>query len=45
MLFRSYDVPEVDGIVYVKGAHVSPGDFKKVRIVDTLEYDLVGEVL
>lgn len=40
-----YDAPEVDGIVYVKSAkaHLEPGDFVKVNITDTLEYDLVGE--
>ncbi len=42
------DAPEVDGQVYVKGTvperGLSPGDFVQVRITDTLEYDLVGEV-
>jgi len=36
------DAPEVDGIVYVKGGALKPGDLRRVRIVDTLEYDLVG---
>ncbi len=40
-----YDAPEVDGIVYVKGKGLKPGDFKQVRIVDTLEYDFVGELV
>jgi ribosomal protein S12 methylthiotransferase len=40
------DAPEVDGIVYVKSKNkLLPGDFHKVKIVDTLEYDLVGELL
>lgn len=40
-----YDAPEVDGLVYVKSKKVIyPGDFVKVKINDTLEYDLVGEV-
>ncbi|MDP2939361.1 MAG: 30S ribosomal protein S12 methylthiotransferase RimO [Candidatus Omnitrophota bacterium] len=46
-LGRTYaDAPEVDGIVYVyaKKKHI-PGEFVKVRIKDTLEYDLVGEEL
>ncbi len=41
-----YDAPEVDGLVYVKSSRViKPGDFVKVKINDTLEYDLVGEVV
>ncbi len=39
-----YDAPEVDGNVYVQSKkELKPGDFVKVRITDTLEYDLVGE--
>jgi ribosomal protein S12 methylthiotransferase len=39
-----YDAPEVDGLVYVNSNKaLKPGDFVKVRITDTLEYDLVGE--
>jgi ribosomal protein S12 methylthiotransferase len=41
--------PEVDGITYihVKSPHsvVTTGIFTRVRIIDTLEYDLVGEAL
>jgi len=39
-----YDAPEVDGNCFVmsKKQH-KPGDFVRVKIVDTLEYDLVGE--
>lgn len=38
------DAPEVDGLVYVHSKkELKPGDFVKVRITDTLEYDLVGE--
>jgi len=37
------DAPEVDGEVFVKGPGLKPGDFVKVKITDTLEYDLVGE--
>jgi ribosomal protein S12 methylthiotransferase len=40
-----YDAPEVDGLVYVKSKkQLKAGDFVKVKITDTLEYDLVGEV-
>jgi len=39
-----YDAPEVDGLVYVSSKReLKPGDFVKVKINDTLEYDLVGE--
>lgn len=38
------DAPDVDGQVFVKsGKTLKPGDFVNVKIVDTLEYDLVGE--
>ena len=36
------DAPEVDGIVYVSGKGLEMGDFCKVKIDDTMEYDLVG---
>ena len=37
------DAPEVDGEVFVKGRGLKPGDFVKVKITGTLEYDLIGE--
>jgi len=41
-----YDAPEVDGLVYLKTQKdVKVGEFYKVKIIDTLEYDLVGEVI
>ncbi|MCX7927979.1 MAG: MiaB/RimO family radical SAM methylthiotransferase [Candidatus Omnitrophica bacterium] len=41
-----YDAPEVDGLVYVHSKQrLSVGEFVKVRIIDTLDYDLVGEVI
>lgn len=41
----SIDAPEVDGSVFVKSSkRLKPGDFVKVKITDTYEYDLVGEV-
>lgn len=40
-----YDAPEVDGIVYVNSEKdLKSGDFVNVKITDTMEYDLVGEV-
>ncbi|MDD5348169.1 MAG: MiaB/RimO family radical SAM methylthiotransferase [Candidatus Omnitrophica bacterium] len=39
-----YDAPEVDGLVFVRTQQrLVPGEFVRARIVDTLEYDLVGE--
>lgn len=39
-----YDAPEVDGMVYVKSKKkLRTGEFVKVKISDTLEYDLVGD--
>ncbi|MDO8536494.1 MAG: 30S ribosomal protein S12 methylthiotransferase RimO [Candidatus Omnitrophota bacterium] len=39
------DAPEVDGCVYVSGPGIKMGEFCKVKITDTLEYDLVGEAV
>ncbi len=38
------DAPEVDGVIYVRGTGVKPGDFVNVRITGAMEYDLVGAV-
>jgi ribosomal protein S12 methylthiotransferase len=41
-----YDAPEVDGLVYVRAKKtLKAGEFVKVKITDTLEYDLVAEAL
>jgi ribosomal protein S12 methylthiotransferase len=41
-----YDAPEVDGLVFLKSRQpLKIGEFKKVKIIDSLEYDLVGEVI
>jgi ribosomal protein S12 methylthiotransferase len=40
-----YDAPEVDGLVYVKSKRqLKAGDFVQVKITDSWEYDLIGEV-
>jgi len=40
------DAPEVDGICYVRSnRRLKRGSFVNVRITDTLEYDLVGEIV
>ena len=38
-----FQAPEVDGIVYVRSTTLDTGTFAKVKITDTLEYDLIGE--
>jgi ribosomal protein S12 methylthiotransferase len=44
-----YQAPEVDGVTYVHPAPdqplPAPGTFLDVRVVDTLDYDLIAEVL
>ncbi|WP_303863328.1 30S ribosomal protein S12 methylthiotransferase RimO [Alkalibaculum bacchi] len=44
---RSYmDAPEIDGYVYVHSQkRLEEGDLCVVRIVDALEYDLIGEIV
>jgi len=40
-----YDAPEVDGSVWVSSRKpLAAGDFVNVKITDTLEYDLLGEL-
>lgn len=39
-----FDAPEVDGGVYINGSGIRAGEFYNVKINDTLEYDLVGEL-
>lgn len=40
-----YDTPEIDGIVNIKtDKHVVPGDIEMVKIIDSTEYDLIGEL-
>lgn len=39
------DAPDVDGVVYVSGKGLRAGEFRRVRITDTLEYDLVGKAV
>lgn len=41
-----FDAPEVDGTVFVRSKKsLMPGEFVKVKITDTLEYDLSGEAV
>lgn len=39
------DAPEIDCGVYVSGKNVKIGDFRKVRITDAVEYDLIGDAV
>lgn len=39
------DAPEVDGVIYVKGAGIRAGDFVDVHITGAMEYDLTGEAV
>jgi ribosomal protein S12 methylthiotransferase len=38
-----YDAPEVDGVVFIKRRKLNIGCFVKVKVTDSLEYDLVAE--
>ena len=44
---RTYmDAPEIDGVIYVESnRNLEIGDFVKVKVIDTLDYDLVGEAI
>ena len=35
--------PEIDGVVYLRGAAIVPGRFERVRITDVEGYELTGE--
>ncbi|MEW6104933.1 MAG: hypothetical protein AB1563_01005, partial [Bacillota bacterium] len=39
------EAPEIDGLIYIGNEHPAPGEFRRVRIVDAGDYDLVGETL
>ncbi len=36
--------PEVDGSVVIPGCRALPGDFTDVKIIQSLDYDLIGEI-
>ena len=43
---RAYlDAPEIDGKVYIVNGNCHLGDIVKVKITETWEYDLVGEII
>ena len=44
---RTYmDAPEIDGVIYVESnRNLEIGDFVIVKVINTLDYDLVGEAI
>jgi len=38
-----YDAPDVDGAVFLKKKSLKIGNFYKAKIIDCLDYDLIGE--
>lgn len=40
-----FDAPDVDGLVYVNGSKLKPGDMLNVKITDSMVYDLIGDAL
>jgi len=37
-----FDAPDVDGVVFIKKKGLMPGQFYTAKIIDALEYDLIG---
>lgn len=40
----TYQAPEVDGLTYIRSEETLENGFASVRITDSLEYDLIGEI-
>ncbi|MBN2828995.1 MAG: 30S ribosomal protein S12 methylthiotransferase RimO [Candidatus Cloacimonetes bacterium] len=40
-----YDAPEIDGAVFIVSGNAEVGEIVTVRIIDSWEYDLVGEIV
>ncbi len=38
-----YDAPEIDGVVYISGKNLKIGNFYKVKITSSSDYDLYGK--
>ncbi|MCA9081659.1 MAG: TRAM domain-containing protein, partial [Planctomycetaceae bacterium] len=38
------DAPEIDGVVYVQGTNLQPGQMVPVEILEASDYDLIAEV-
>ncbi|MES1175041.1 MAG: 30S ribosomal protein S12 methylthiotransferase RimO [Myxococcales bacterium] len=41
---HSGQAPEIDGCVYLSGGTALPGEFRRVRVTQASDYDLVGEL-
>lgn len=41
----SQQAPDIDGIVLINDGQANIGDIVKVRITDSMEYDLIGEIV
>ncbi len=41
----SQQAPDIDGVVLINDGQAQVGDFVKVRITDSMEYDLIGEIV
>jgi ribosomal protein S12 methylthiotransferase len=40
----SFQAPDIDGVVYLKGPSIIPGQIQSACITDSLDYDLIGEI-
>lgn len=41
----SQQAPDIDGVVLINDGEAKTGDIVKVRITDSMEYDLIGEIV
>ncbi|NPV79883.1 MAG: 30S ribosomal protein S12 methylthiotransferase RimO [Firmicutes bacterium] len=39
------EAPEIDGSIFIGDATLAPGTFRTVKIIDSSDYDLIGEVI
>jgi ribosomal protein S12 methylthiotransferase len=37
--------PEIDGVVYIQGEHLTSGTFVQVEVTEATEYDLIGRLI
>lgn len=42
---HSQQAPEIDGVTYISSGEAHPGDMVDVKITDSHDYDLVGEIV
>jgi ribosomal protein S12 methylthiotransferase len=38
-----FPTPDADGVTFVDGENLKPGDIVKIKITDTFDYDLIGD--